>query len=295
MASTRASMPPSLNSASTTAMTSGSSARKRNGGSTRLSGVTPSSSGQPSIISPASEATARISGRARAGDGADRRGPGGVDTIRAPRRHDLVDAQPRRAEHLGDLGRERRRIGHAPGAPGRTRRPRRRRARPPRRRRARRTRRRGWRRAPRARRPRGRAGCGRARLRGVVEPTRRLVEEHDAGARGQHERQGEGQPLALGEVARVPVAGDAGDERGRGVAGSPVRPGARTPRRRSRGRAGRRRSGAPGRPARAGRPASSVGRVGAADVDRARATRTACPAAPRAARTCRRRCAPSGR
>src|SRR6478672_2139058 len=56
-ASTRGSMPPSPTSASTTAITTGSSARNTNGGSTRAWAGTRTSSGQPSIIRPASEAT----------------------------------------------------------------------------------------------------------------------------------------------------------------------------------------------------------------------------------------------
>ena len=58
IARTRASIPPSLNSASTTTITSGSSARKMKGGSMRADSGTSSSSGQPSIINPAREARA---------------------------------------------------------------------------------------------------------------------------------------------------------------------------------------------------------------------------------------------
>ncbi len=60
-ASTRASRPPSLTSASTTATTIGSSARNRNGGSTRVPSGTRSSSGQTSIIRPATEASTSTS------------------------------------------------------------------------------------------------------------------------------------------------------------------------------------------------------------------------------------------
>ena len=60
-ARTRVSSPPWLSSASTTAMTTGSSARNRNGGSTRVSGWTRSSSGQTSIIRPPRDATASTS------------------------------------------------------------------------------------------------------------------------------------------------------------------------------------------------------------------------------------------
>ena len=60
-ASTRGSRPPSLSSASTTAITIGSSPRKRNGGSTRSPVPARRSSGQQSIISPANDATASTS------------------------------------------------------------------------------------------------------------------------------------------------------------------------------------------------------------------------------------------
>ncbi len=64
-ASTRVSRPPSLSSASTTAITIGRSARNRNGGSIRSVGCIRSSSGQTSIISPPSEAMVRISAERR--------------------------------------------------------------------------------------------------------------------------------------------------------------------------------------------------------------------------------------
>ena len=64
-ASTRGSMPPSPISASTTAITTGSSSRKRNGGSTRACSGTRTSSGQASIIRPASDATPRTAAERR--------------------------------------------------------------------------------------------------------------------------------------------------------------------------------------------------------------------------------------
>ena len=133
-------------------------------------------------------------------------------------------------------------------------------------------------------------------LGGVVEAARGLVEQQHPRPGHQHQRQGEREPLALREVAGVLVAGDAGHQpveqrRGRRRCRR-RRP--RTPRRRSRGRAGRRRSAAPARPARADRR-------GRARRGRCRRRRRGppyavrCPGSPRAARTCRSRCAPSGR
>ena len=90
-------------------------------------------------------------------------------------------------------------------------------------------------------------------LAGVVEAAGGLVEQHDRRAGGEHDRQREREPLALGEVTRVDGLVDAGGEPveqpaagaglGVGAAGRPRR----TRRRRSRGRAGRRRSAAPAR------------------------------------------------
>ena len=73
-ASTRASRPPSVTSASTTATTTGSSARNRNGGSTRVPSGTLSSSGQTSIMSPANDASpSTASERRDSGTAATRR------------------------------------------------------------------------------------------------------------------------------------------------------------------------------------------------------------------------------
>ena len=59
MASTLESIPPSVNSARHTTITTGSSSRKTNGGCTTWSSTrTLTSNGQPNINSPASEATA---------------------------------------------------------------------------------------------------------------------------------------------------------------------------------------------------------------------------------------------
>ena len=105
-------MPPSLTSASTTAITSGSSARKRNGGSTRVCcGATSTSSGQHSIISPATEATASTAAERRPRGTATE---AGVHARSASPAATSSTAQPRRPEHLGDLRRERRRLGDHP-------------------------------------------------------------------------------------------------------------------------------------------------------------------------------------
>ena len=60
----------------------------------------------------------------------------------------------------------------------------------------------------------------------VVEPARRLVEQHHRGRAGELDREHEREPLALREIARMGVVGDAGCE--------PVEQGARRARRRVR-------------------------------------------------------------
>ena len=248
---------------------------------------TRSSSGQHSIISPASEARAERPAADRGDRGS---GPAAAGVLMRSRpwprqrRRDLVDAQPGRSEDLGDLRGERRRLGdhRRRAGPAETTSPSAstttssatwatnstswvatrtawpvvgevahdaRRAAPWRRSRARGS-------ARRAAAPRGPGG------------------EHD----GQRQRE----PLALGEVARVVApgrcparAGRAGPGRSRARGAAGRRP--RTPRRRSRGRAGRRRSAAPARRAPGGRAASRLGRVGAGHRDRRRERRLPAP------------------
>ena len=201
-------------------MISGSSARNRNGGAIRSPACACSSSGQHSIISPVTDATPSTSARARGEpDGAP-----ALPLTGQPRTSATV--QPRRPEHLGHLRREGRRLRRRPRAPGRATpaRPRPSPAgrRPP----ARRTRRRGWRPAP----PSPSAASSRriaasACLAGVVEAAGRLVEQQQAGPVDQHQRQGERQPLALGEVARVRVVRRRRARAGRAARGSrPVPP-----------------------------------------------------------------------
>ena len=202
------SRPPSLSSASTTAITTGSSARNRNGGSIRLSGWTRTSSGQTSIISPPSEATPRISaerresGTARSSRRAAQRpgltsstrshgGPSTLVTCGAnagdsathpayrPGRDDLALGEH---DHLvGDQRGELDVVGgdqHGPALGGEA-----------------------------------AQAAASAALGAVVEAAGRLVEQYDRRAAGQHQREGEREPLPLGEVARVLVAGDARHER----------------------------------------------------------------------------------
>ena len=54
-----------------------------------------------------------------------------------------------------------------------------------------------------------------SRLGRVVQPAGRLVEQQHRRRGGEHDRQGQRQPLALGQVARVRVVGDAGRRAGR--------------------------------------------------------------------------------
>ena len=211
IASTRVSRPPSLSSASTTAMTTGSRARKRNGGSTRLLGRDPHQQRPDQHHQPAERGDGEDHGRpARERDGAD-----GLDAAHATAA-DLTSSTRSHGgpEHLHDLGREGRRLGEHPAdrsgrddlavgehhdlvgdegheldvVGGHQHRP--------------------------ARRPRARAGPaagpawrssrGRGSARRAGRP---------GGFGREDQRQREGEPLALGQVARVPVAGDARDER----------------------------------------------------------------------------------
>ena len=297
IASTRGSRPPSLTSASTTAITSGSSARNRNGGSTRPLVRHPQQQRPDEHHQPGHRGDAEDQRRARRTAGRRRRA---ALTMRlaastsSTRSHGGPSTLVTCGANAGDSAttsayRAARRRPRPRRAPRRRRRP------------GRRTRRRGWPPAPRG--PRRRASrriAGQRALGGVVEAAGRLVEQQHPRAGGEHERQREGEPLALGEVARVLVAGDAGHEpvEQRAAACRPpaARRRPRTPRRRSRGRAGRRRSAAPARPAPGAGPASSRGRVDAVDRRRdAGAARRRCPGAPTAATTCRSRCGPSAR
>ena len=211
--------------------------------------------------------------------------------------HDLVDAQPRRAEDLGDLGGVRRRLGdhagvraggddlalgehdHVVGH------------------RRRRTRRRGWRPARRARRRRGPAGSRPARA------WRR------SRARGSARRAAA--PAGWRRARWPGPARGAGPRRGRAGGGRRAMPGTSRSRRARQapaaavgGRAllgdrleveqvgGRLRDQPDERAAPGG---VERGRVGAVDRDAAGAAPSACPAGPRAASTCRSRCGPSGR
>lgn len=57
-----------------------------------------------------------------------------------------------------------------------------------------------------------------ADLGGVVQAAGGLVEQQQGGAAREDQREGEGQALALGEIARVGVVGDVGEQRGDEVA-----------------------------------------------------------------------------
>lgn len=65
-----------------------------------------------------------------------------------------------------------------------------------------------------------------ADLGGVVQAAGGLVEEQQGGTAGEDQRQGEGQALALGEIARVDVVGDVRKQRGHevpaGAGGAPA-------------------------------------------------------------------------
>ena len=58
-------------------------------------------------------------------------------------------------------------------------------------------------------------------LRRVVQPAGRLVEQEHGRGTDQHHDEGQGQPLALGEVARMGVVGDVRDESVEELAGLP--------------------------------------------------------------------------
>ena len=133
----------------------------------------------------------------------------------------------------------------------------------------------------------------------VVEAPGGLVEQHQRGGRGQHHGQGQGQALALGQVAGMPVRWQRRAAPARAWRPScPARARCRGRRRRtrrppSRRRGGGRRPGAPGRP---GRPVARGARpVGSSPptVDPPDGRRRGRRPAGRAGSTCPTRCGPS--
>ena len=57
---------------------------------------------------------------------------------------------------------------------------------------------------------------------GVVQPSSRFVEQQEGGTRCQHDRQRQGEPLSLGQVAGVAVAGHTGQDPLERVRGRPL-------------------------------------------------------------------------
>ena len=285
-------------------MTTGSSARNRNGGSIRACSGTCTSNGQASIISPASEATPSTSAE-RAPAGPPRPVPvrsvqgaahgrlmvglpsaattsstssqGAPSTLVTCGANDGDSATTRRTGPGGDhlaLGEH----DHVVGGPG------------------------DELHVVGGHQHRVPVGgevpedAGERVLGQVVEPPGRLVEQQHRRAGVEHQRQRQREPLPLGQVPRVDVVGDAGDQPvqdPRGSRRSP-RPQRRTPRPRSRGRAGRRRSAAPARPGLVARP-RRAGPGRGRPPGRCRRGDGPSPGAPRAATTSRSRCAPSAR
>ncbi len=155
---------------------------------------------------------------------------------------------------------------------------------------------------PAARPPARRRIVAKRGLRGVVEAAGRLVEQQHRRRGAELDRQHQGEPLPLGQVTRVPVAGDA--RRDAGPAERPRSPAASadlavgrrcTRRPPSRDRAGRSRSAAPAPTSGAAslrrdhRCGSSAGHL----HPTRRCARPGRPGPPTAGTTCRTRCAPS--